>query len=250
MGRAGTTLHGRPSAATGTCPCAPSVRAWDWRSRVLFAAGWRPRCGSILGGLLLATGALAMDVNVVGLFPNKAVVQIDGGALQTLSVGQKTAQGVTLIAVDREGATFDVEGQRLTLGLGHARMKASTAAAAVMVTADEHGQFVTNGLVNGIPVRFTVDTGASLVSLPFNEARRLGLDYRKGQPVMMSTANGNAVGYKVKLDTVRVGDVTVNSVDAVIMDGAGLSVALLGMSFLKRMDIKREGEIMTLTKRY
>jgi aspartyl protease family protein len=217
---------------------------------VRLALAWRPRCGSILGGLLLATGALAMDVNVVGLFPNKAVIQIDGGALKTLSVGQKTAEGVLLVAVDREGATFDVDGQRLTVGLGHARMKTSTEAAAVMVTADEHGQFVTNGLVNGIPVRFTVDTGASLVSLPFNEARRLGLDYRKGQPVMMSTANGNAVGYKIKLDTVRVGEVTVNSVDAVIMDGEGLAVALLGMSFLKRMDIKREGEIMTLTKRY
>jgi aspartyl protease family protein len=215
-----------------------------------FAAAWRSRCGSILGGLLLATGALAMDVNVVGLFPNKAVVQIDGGALQTLAVGQKTAEGVVLVTVDREGATFDVDGQRLTLGLGHARMKASTAAAAVMVTADEHGQFVTNGLINGIPVRFTVDTGASMISLPFNEARRLGLDYRKGQPVLMNTANGNAVGYKIKLDTVRVGEVTVNSVDAVIMDGEGLSVTLLGMSFLKRMDIRREGEIMTLTKRY
>jgi aspartyl protease family protein len=108
--------------------------------------------------------------------------------------------------------------------------------------------------VNGIPIRFTVDTGATVVALPFKEARRLGLDYRKGQVVSMSTAGGDAIGYKIKLDTVRVGEVTVNSVDAVIMDGGedgeGLPVALLGMSFLKRVDIKREGEIMTLTKRY
>ena len=101
-----------------------------------------------------------------------------------------------------------------------------------------------------MPIRFTVDTGATLVALPFREARRLGLDYRKGQPVAMSTANGSAFGYRVKLDTVRLGEVTVNGVDAVIMDGEGLPEALLGMSFLKRMDIRREGEIMTLTKRY
>jgi aspartyl protease family protein len=210
----------------------------------------RLRLGAVILALSLSTGAGAMDVNVVGLFPNKAVVQIDGGALQTLSVGQKTAQGVLLVSVERDSATFDVEGQRMTLGLGHARMKASTAAAAVMVTADEKGQFVANGVVNGIPIRFTVDTGATLVALPFQEARRLGLDYRKGQMVSMSTANGSAIGYKIKLDTVQLGDITVNSVDAVIMDGEGLRVALLGMSFLKRMDIKREGEIMTLTKRY
>jgi aspartyl protease family protein len=234
-----STLHGELPAATG-----------GETLRLASEAGHRSRLGAIIFGLALATAAGAMDVNVVGLFPNKAVVQIDGGALQTLSVGQKTAQGVLLVAVDRDGATFDIEGQRMTLGLGHARMKASAAPAAVMVTADEKGQFVTNGEVNGIPVRFTVDTGATLVSLPLKEARRLGLDYRKGQVVMMSTANGNAIGYKVKLDTVKLGEVTVNSVDAVIMDGEGLPIALLGMSFLKRMDIRREGEIMTLTKRY
>jgi aspartyl protease family protein len=157
---------------------------------------------------------------------------------------------VVLVSVEHESATFDIDGQRMTLGLGHARMKASTAAAAVMVMADERGQFATNGEINGIAIRFWVDTGASLVALPAIEARRLGLDYRKGAPVLMSTANGTAAGYRVTLDTVRLGEVTVNGVDAVVMEGEGLPVALLGMSFLRRMDIKREGEIMTLTKRY
>ena len=211
---------------------------------------WRPAAAAIVFGLLFATGATAMDVNVVGLFPNKAVVQIDGGKLQTLSIGQKTGEGVTLVSVEHDSATFDIDGQRMTLGLGHARMKTSTAPAAVMVMADERGQFATNGEVNGIAIRFWVDTGASLVALPAIEARRLGLDYRKGAPVLMSTANGTAAGYRVILDTVRLGEVTVNGVEAVVMEGEGLQVALLGMSFLRRMDIKREGEIMTLTKRY
>jgi len=170
--------------------------------------------------------------------------------LQTLSVGQKTAEGVVLVSVDRDAATFEVDGQRMTLGLGHARMKTSTSAAAVKIMADERGQFVLNGEINGTAIRFTVDTGSTLVALPAREARRLGLDYRKGQPVLMNTANGSAAGYRVLLDTVRVGEVTVNGVDAVVMEGEGLPVALLGMSFLRRMDIRREGEIMTLTKRY
>jgi aspartyl protease family protein len=95
-----------------------------------------------------------------------------------------------------------------------------------------------------------VDTGATFISLPAREASRLGLDYRNGQKVVMETANGDAFAYRVKLDTVRVGELTVNNVDAVVMEGGSLPVALLGMSFLNRTDIRREGAIMTLTKRY
>jgi aspartyl protease family protein len=197
----------------------------------------RQRFAWMLLGLLASRGAAALDVNVVGLFPNKAVVQIDGGRLQTLSV-------------DGDRATFDVEGQRVTLAMGHARMKASSGPESVLLTANERGHFVTEGQINGIPIQFAVDTGATFISLPAREARRLELDYRKGQRAIMETANGNAPAYRIRLDTVRVGDITVHSVDAVVMEGDNPSVALLGMSFLNRMDIKREGEIMTLTKRY
>ena len=81
----------------------------------------RQRLASIVAVMLVSTGALALDVNVVGLFPNKAVVQIDGGALQTLSVGQKTREGIVLLSVEPDGATFDIQGQRMALGLGHGR---------------------------------------------------------------------------------------------------------------------------------
>ena len=209
----------------------------------------RQRFASIVAGLLVSTGALALDVNVVGLFPNKAVVQIDGGSLQTLSVGQKTREGIVLLSVEADGATFDVQGQRMALGLGHARMQATIAASA-MATIDARGHFVADGQVNGVPIRFTIDTGATFISLPASEARRLGLDYLKGRKAVMETANGIATAYRVKLDTVRIGELTVNNVDAIVMEGENLPIALLGMSFLNRMDIRREGQIMTLTKRY
>ena len=209
------------------------------------------RLASIIAGLLVATGAAATDVNLSGLFTNKAVVQVDGGPLRTLSVGQKTPEGVVLVSVERDAATFDIGGKRVTVGLGHARMAASapTVESAVL-TADVQGHFTTDGLVNGVPIRFVVDTGATLISLPANEARRLSLDYRKGQKATMGTANGKASGYLVQLDTVRIGSVTLHGVDAVVIDGAGLTSPLLGMSFLNRMNMKREGDIMTLTRRY
>jgi aspartyl protease family protein len=205
----------------------------------------------LLPGLLVWTSAAATDVTVAGLFPNKAVVQIDGGTLQTLTVGQKTSTGVTLMSVDRDSATFDIQGKRATLRMGQLHVSRSTSSgASVVLNADTRGHFVTDGQINGVPIRFIVDTGATVISIPASEARRMALDFRNGQIVMMNTANGTAPAYRIKLDTVRVGDVSVNNVDAVVMEGASLKAALLGMSFLNRMDMKRAGDIMTLTKRY
>jgi aspartyl protease family protein len=201
--------------------------------------------------VLVTSVASATDVTVSGLFPNKALVQIDGGALRTLSVGQKTAEGVALISVDGDSATFDIQGRRVRIGLGQARATSVTSSAAsTVLTADTRGHFFTDAQVNGTTIRFVVDTGATLIALPSSDARRLGLDYRKGAKVTMNTANGRATGYRVKLDTVQVGTLTVYDVDTVVAEGDGLSHALLGMSFLNRMDMKREGDVMTLTKRY
>ena len=211
----------------------------------------RHRLVLILAGLLVSPGAGAADVRVSGLFTNKAVVQIDGGPLQTLSVGQKSAEGVVLVSVERDAATFDIEGKRMTLGLGHVRMATSAPTVEFTVlTADVQGHFYTDGQVNGRSVRFVVDTGATLISLPASEARRLSIDYQKGKKALLRTANGNVSGYLIKLDTVSIGSVTIYGVDAVVIESRGLASALLGMSFLNRMNMKREGDIMTLTRRY
>ncbi|HXX83517.1 MAG TPA: TIGR02281 family clan AA aspartic protease [Casimicrobiaceae bacterium] len=208
-------------------------------------------CALLACGLLVSTGVLALDVNVVGLFPNKALVQIDGGALQTLSVGQKTRDNIILVSVERDGATFEIQGRRVALALGQARTQTSANAAySVMVNADASGHFVADGQVNGVPIRFVVDTGATFITLSAREAGRLGLDYRNGQKSLMETASGDVLTYRVKLDTVRVGDVVMHNVDAVVTEANSLNVALLGMSFLDRVNIRREGQIMTLTKRY
>ena len=80
-------------------------------------------------------------------------------------------------------------------------------------------------------------------------AARLGIDYRKGQTGMVNTANGLAPVYRVQLNTVRIGDIELTQVDASVHE-SGLSFALLGMSFLNRTEMRREGQQMTLTKRY
>jgi aspartyl protease family protein len=212
---------------------------------------WANSNAILLLACAFAGPAAATDVNVVGLFGQKAVVSIDGGPPRTLSVGQQTAEGVRLVAVDREGATFEIDGKRRALKMGQAYSGRATGNgnARTVLKADGQGHFIAEGQVNGAAVRFLVDTGASLIALPAADAKRMGVGYVNAPRGMVSTANGNAVAYKVKLDTVRVGDITLNNVDAVVLEG-GLSIPLLGMSFLNRTEMKREGETMVLVKRF
>jgi len=201
---------------------------------------------------LLSTAGWTAEVSVIGLFPGKAVVVIDGGAPRVLSVGQKPVAGVTLISTDRESATLIIDGEKRTLGIGqHQAGPAQTASSqSATLTADPRGHFVVDGQVNGGAVRFLVDTGATSISLSSADATRLGIDYRKGQPGLMGTANGMVVVYRVKLDTVRVGDILINNVDGAVVEGNQMPFALLGMSFLNRMEMKREGQTMVLIRRF
>jgi aspartyl protease family protein len=209
-------------------------------------------CIACLALFLCAGAAQATDINVVGLFPGKAVVSINGGQPRTLSAGSKTEDGVTLLSSDRDSATFEVDGGKRTLKMGqhYSAPGGKASQQTVTLAADSRGHFFINGQVNGAQVRFLVDTGATWVSLSRDDAVRLAIDYHKGEPSLMNTANGVAPAYKVKLDSVRVGDITAANVDAVVMEGSGPGIALLGMSFLNRMDMRRDGQTMVLTKRF
>ena len=109
---------------------------------------------------------------------------------------------------------------------------------------------LTVGQINGGTVQFLVDTGATSIALPSADARRLGINYLSGQRGYTETANGKATAYKINLDSVKVGDITLYSVEAVVLEGDGLKIALLGMSFLNRTEMRRDGQTLTLTKRF
>jgi len=193
----------------------------------------------------------AVEVGLAGVFPGKALLTIDGGDVRTVAVGAKSEAGVKVLAVDSETATIEVDGKKRVLRVGqNVKSQASSpAGASAVLTADINGHFYTTGTINGTSVRFLVDTGATLISLGAADARRIGIDPRKGQAVMVSTANGQAAVSKVRLETVRVGELVVNGVDAVVHH-QDLPISLLGMSFLNRMEMQRNGETMTLKKRY
>ena len=209
---------------------------------------WLSLCFFLLAG----AAAHATEVAIAGVFPGKAVLVIDGGRPLTVSVGTRTRQGVKLVSVQGEHAVIEINGERQTLRLGERVVKSSASTSAPIITmkADLRGHFMTTGTVNGRTVRFLVDTGASMVALGRSAAARAGIDYANaGRPSQSMTANGLVRTWVVKLDTVQVAGVTLHNVDAAVHESE-LPVVLLGMSFLNRMDMRRNGDTLTLRKRY
>jgi aspartyl protease family protein len=201
---------------------------------------------------LLSTAADAIDIALIGVIGDKAaVLAVDGGDPKTVKVGQKWS-AVTVISVERGEATVEIDGKQRVLKMGQHYRTAVPAAderQSVTLAADPRGHFITQGAINGNPVRFLVDTGATVVALPAAEAVRLGIDYRKGQPGVSSTAGGRVPTYRVRFDTVRLGAIEVSGVDGVVLE-QGLDIALLGMSFLNRVEMKRDGHTMVLIRRF
>ena len=204
--------------------------------------------------LWLCGAAVAADVNLNGVIGTKALVVIDSGKPRLLAIGETSPEGVKLISITGESAVIEMSGKRETLTMGqNARLTGGsrpTGGQSVTLIANSQGHFVTIGAINGITVRVLVDTGSTLVSMSSTEAKRLGINYTEGEKALSSTANGVVPSYRVKINEVRLGEVTLNNVDGMVHVGDNLPIVLLGMSFLSRMDMKRDGEKMVLTKRF
>jgi aspartyl protease family protein len=214
----------------------------------------RSLCFAALGLIaalsLIPALSVATEVHVVAITPGRsASLVIDGGAPLTVMVGE-TAEGVTVVRADSDGATVRVHGVVQTLALEVYEPSAGAVAvgSSVKLSADARGHFVTSGAVNGRSVRFLVDTGASLTTLSRAQAKRIGLRYRSGPPARAATANGLVDGWLVELDSVRVGSVTVRNVNAMVID-AELSLGLLGMSFLDKFDLEQQGSTLVMRRR-
>jgi aspartyl protease family protein len=205
----------------------------------------------LIAAAAAAFPAHATDVTVVGLFSGKAVVTINRGQPRILSVGQ-TAEGVKLVAVDANGATLEIDGKRQVLEMGQHYETAGAPGdrTSVVLAPDSRGHFIADAQVNGGHMRLLVDTGATMVRISTVDAQRLGIDYTKGEPGYSIVADGRRVpNWRLKLDSVSIGGLVLYNVDATVGEG-GVGFGLLGMSFLSRTEMRREGQNLTLTKRY
>jgi aspartyl protease family protein len=205
-------------------------------------------------GVLLALASAhagAAEIALVGVIGRKAaVLAVDGGDPKTVKLGQSW-NGITVLDVEHESATIEVDGAKRVLKLGaHYRgVPPPASRAAVVLPADGRGHFFAEGQINGLPIRFLVDTGASMVVLPAADARRVGVDYVKAPKTRVLTAGGAIMAYLVTLDRVKVGTIELNGVDGLVVE-EGAPMALLGMSFLNRFEMRRNGDSMTLIRRF
>ena len=202
---------------------------------------------------LLAVSGLpvahAQSVALAGILGGKALLVVDGSAPRSVAPGG-SHMGVRVVSVGRDGVVLEVAGAQRAIQLGESPVSIGGSAAGqrIVLKADARGHFINSGFINGRVMQYMVDTGATTVAIGRPDAQRMGLKFEQGQPVMMNTANGTAQGWRMRLESVRVGDVELRSVDAIVTAEA-MPYVLLGNSFLREFHMNRSGDEMVLQRR-
>jgi aspartyl protease family protein len=206
----------------------------------------------MLAVLSAAVASAGPSVRVLALFPGKAMLEIDGKR-KVLAAGETGPGGVRLISADPRSAVVEIDGSARELRLGSA-VSASyrpTERREIRILKDSRGGYFVDGLINGQPVRFLVDTGATSIAMSEPQAERLGIRHRiDGQRVAVGTASGNAVGHMITLRSVSVGGVRLNDRRAVVIEGDSPRDVLLGMNVLSEFEIDQRENLLILRTKF
>jgi len=186
----------------------------------------------------------AQTVYVMSIGRGDVQVVINNSVVRALRPGQSSPEGVQLVEIRGNAALLEIAGRQVLLALGQ-----STAAQTVL-RADRLGHFSVQAYVNGHPLTGLIDTGASMVAINLSQAQRLGLDLRGARRGNVQTANGVAPVYFVTFTQVQVGDIVLANVPGAVIEGGAerLGTMLIGMSFLRHVNMQRAGDTLTLTR--
>ncbi len=227
--------------------------------------GYYRRCFGVyrLGAVLLRSMGLMLllnsvcwaqalpEVRAVGLFKGQALLEINGKR-KLVKVGQRVEPGILLVSAGTKAAVIQVNGEQRRLNLSRQRSGSYKAPQKqeVRIATGRGGHFLAQGSINSRPVEMMVDTGATSVAMSLPTARKLGVDYRSGSKVQVSTANGLAPAYRVMLRSVSVGGLEIKNVEAFVNMSDFPRVILLGNSYLSRVDLERQDGVLLLKSRY
>jgi len=201
--------------------------------------------------LFCASSQADKNIQVQALMPGMVVLLIDDERV-TLKNDSPVTQGIKLLFSDTQSAVLEIEGEKKTVFMGAAVSTQFSKREVIseQVIADKYGMFRVHGSINGQSIKFLIDTGASSVAMSAKEARRLGIQYRlKGRPIKTNTASGVADGWALNLDSVRVGQLVERNIRGTVIDGDYPYQVLLGMTFLNRMKVDKEGNKMVISKK-
>ena len=206
-------------------------------------------------GLVLCLPVMAASVKAVALFEGRAMLSVDGGKAKIISEG-KTLSGVKLISSNTSQAIIEVNGKRQTLKLNSSLVleeslgakPSNSYASSIQLFVDEKGFFRGDGSVNGKSIKFLIDTGANLVVLNSNEAKRIGLDYKSGVESVARTASGVTPMYLMTVERISIGGLELRNVETGIIEGSFPQYPLLGMSFLGQLKMQQDGKVMTISR--
>ena len=205
----------------------------------------------ILFSVFICSAQAVEQIEVQALMPGMVVLKIDGERI-TLKTGEESPQGVKMISADTREAVLQIGGEQKSYTMGttvstHFTQRESMTEQVIM---DDSGMFRSHGSINGHSVEYLVDTGATSVSMSARDARKLGIQYRlDGIPIRSHTASGMANGWRIQLKSVRLGQLVEYNVQGVVVDGDYPQYVLLGMSFLNRMKVTKEGNKMIITQK-
>lgn len=203
--------------------------------------------------IALTTNANAIEnIQVMALFSGKAMVMIDGKQ-RMLTAGTASPEGALLVSANSRGAIIEIDGQQANYQLGSrisTQFKQRESGPEAKIWRTGH-QYITSGSINGMPVSFLVDTGATSVAMSSVAAKRIGLPYKlKGKRIGVSTASGYAKGYAINLNRVKVGEIELFNVGGTVIEGSSPTEILLGMTFLKQVTMEDKGKLLMLRKNY
>ncbi|WP_236024245.1 retropepsin-like aspartic protease family protein [Comamonas suwonensis] len=203
---------------------------------------------------LAVSSAWGQSVALTGVLGSKALLVVDGSTPKAIAVNE-SHKGVRLLQINGDAAVVDVKGQRQNLRLGEAPVSVGSRggqgggsrSGKLVLIADSRGHFIDRGMINGKTMQYMVDTGASTIAIGRADAERLELPFLKGAPMLMRTANGTAQGWRIKLDSVKLGDIELRDVDAIVAPES-MPYVLLGNNLLAQFHMTRKGSEMVLEK--
>ncbi len=201
----------------------------------------------VLGAVLVlwaSTCPAATTVRVLSISGERVDLLVNGSITRSLYRGETSAEGVYVVEVRDGSALIEVEGKSFQMVPG------SSTAPSVVLQADPRGHFLVEIAINGTPIRALVDTGASSVALNLEDARRMGVDLIGAPSIMVQTAAGPRRALRARLDSVQLGDIVLQNIQATVSETNDLPIVLLGMSFLDRLDMQRSGRTLILTRRF